>query len=99
MDYQETRGTLCTKDTGQRQTKQKTINTTQKNKRRATRISPKKPGMNRSGREGSNSCFLLDTRRVTHIIKYGNNIVGDREQTKFYVKSKRSIVIWDMDIS
>jgi hypothetical protein len=48
----------------------------------------------------SSSCFLQDIHRVTDIVKFGKSIVGDRGDDKIYVERKRrSIVIWDMDIS
>ena len=47
----------------------------------------------------SSYCFLQDIHRVTDIVKFGKSIVGDRGDDKIYVERKRSIVIWDMDIS
>jgi len=41
----------------------------------------------------SGSRFLLDTRRVTHIVKSGKSFVGDRGMKQIYVKWKRFIVI------
>jgi hypothetical protein len=47
----------------------------------------------------SSSCFLQDTRHVTRIIKFATSIVGYRRKEKIYVKGKRSISIWDRNIS
>jgi len=39
------------------------------------------------------------TCRVTRIVESGKSLVGDRGNKIIYVKRKRFIVIWDMDIS
>jgi hypothetical protein len=45
-------------------------------------------------RRVSSSCFLKDTRHVTK-----KKPVQWEKKENIYVKSKRSIVIWDIDIS
>ena len=50
-------------------------------------------GEPRSSGRVSGSRFLLDTRRVTHIVKFRKSLVGDRGMKTIYVKGKRCIVI------
>lgn len=43
---------------------------------------------------GGETRCLLDTSRVTHIVKPDNSLVGNTRKKNTYVKRKRSIAIW-----
>ena len=72
----------------------KNHNTPQKIKKmRDTDSTNKHGGEPMYSRRASNSCFLLDTRRVTRIVKFSQNHVGDKGKDTFYIRNRRCIAI------
>lgn len=76
-----------------KQNKQRTHNTgNSKDEQHGSRH--KTGGETRCSQSVSSSFFLLDTSRVTHIVKPDNSLVGNTRKKNTYVKRKRSIAIW-----
>lgn len=75
-----------------KQNKQRTHNTgNSKDEQHGSRH--KTGGETRCSQSVSSSFFLLDTSRVTHIVKPDNSLVGNTRRKNTYVKRKRSIAI------
>ena len=44
-------------------------------------------------------CYLYDTHRINHIVKSSKRLLVVIRKKKIYVKQKRSITFWEMDVT
>ena len=80
MDNLKALAKMGTQDTGRK--KKTTLNITGKMKKMSNEDPHEIRGNSRCSRSASISCFISDPCHVTHIVKFGISVAGDRGKVK-----------------